>query len=784
MNRHDDVFPVQKLPLSKKDKKWKEASVNATIGKVGSGRIGTYTRKERMAIAYELYNSNFDKKDLKYITDPFDIGDSFPASPQEFNIIRPKIDLLVGEESKRPENFMVVQTNDEAVSMVQEQKKKMLLNYLYDMIAPTEGEENAMTPPQIEEYLRKNYKTIAEKQAIQTLRYLREKLNIRNEFLKGWKDGLIGGESIYYSGIVNGEPDFSRQNPLECDYDPNPNLDFIEDGDWFVKHTYMSAAEIYDTYYDKLDEDKLDILLRMTKGSSGGMKAQGDDSYRPIIYKENLTDFIHGRNNFTQDKLDVWHVVWRSYQKVGFLKYINEFGDEEEIIVDENYKATKDDEIEWTWFGQIWEGYRVGTDLYFGIEPVDYVDTTLDSPQRQKLPYTGVIYSNTNSDNKSLVTIMKPLQYMYIVIWYRLELMLARDKGKVLTMDVTQIPKSMGIDVKQWLHYLSALGVNLVNPYDEGWDVPGREGGKPAQFNQISSQDLSMINVIDGYIGLLAKIEDMIGELSGVSRQRQGAIQQRELVGNVERSVIQSSHITEPLFWKHNMAKRNALTGLLNTAKHAWKNSEKKKLHFIYSDMSRVFMDISEDFLYADIDIFMTDSTKENQNLEALRSLLEPAMSAGAGLFDAAEIITSDSLSDIKDKLKEIEELRQMREQQVQEQANQVQMQVAQMQAEEKAEENRIKEEDSIRKAETDIQVALIQAESKLMDNSGEDDGRISEEEAIKFQLQKNKQTDDFKLKMKQIEEQARKNRVDERLRKEEISIKKKQANKPTTKSN
>jgi len=73
---------------------------------------------------------------------------------------------------------------------------------------------------------------------------------------------------------------------------------------------------------------------------------------------------------------------------------------------------------------------------------------------------------------------MKPLQYMYIVIWYRLELAMSRDKGKVPVIDVTQIPKSMGIDVNKWMHYLGALGVAFINPYEEGWDIPGREGGK------------------------------------------------------------------------------------------------------------------------------------------------------------------------------------------------------------------------------------------------------------------------------------------------------------------
>jgi hypothetical protein len=153
-----------------------------------------------------------------------------------------------------------------------------------------------------------------------------------------------------------------------------------------------------------------------------------------------------------------------------------------------------------------------------------------------KLPYTGGTYSDTNSRNVSIIDIMKPIQYQYIAIWYRLDLMLSRDKGKVITIDITQIPKSQNVDFKKWAHYLTAMGINLVNPYEEGWEI--NRGGHPSSFNQFSSIDLTMANVISGYIGLLAKLEEMIGELSGVSKQRQGSISASELVGNVERAVI------------------------------------------------------------------------------------------------------------------------------------------------------------------------------------------------------------------------------------------------------
>ena len=258
-----------------------------------------------------------------------------------------------------------------------------------------------------------------------------------------------------------------------------------------------------------------------------------------------------------------------------------------------------------------------------------------------------------------------PIYSMYIIVWYPFrKLAMARDKGKVLTVDITQIPKSMNIDVAKWMHYLSAMGVNFVNPYEDGWDIPGREGGKASQFNQIAAADLTMANVMDQYINLMAKIEDMIGEISGISSQRQGAIASTELVGNVERSVVQSAHITEPLFWKHNLFKREMLKMLLETSKVAWKDGNKTSLNYILDDATRAFLTLTDDFFYEDFDIFVSDSTRDQQIIEQLKNLMQPAMQNGASLLDVAEIITLDNATMIKAKLEEIES-RKMEQQQV-----------------------------------------------------------------------------------------------------------------------
>ena len=714
-------MPLQKLPMSKKTKEWREANVDYIIGKSGFtsglGNNGS-TKYEEMQTYYNLYNSIYDEKDLLYVTNPFKQKDGFPATAQDYNIIKPKVDLLLGEETKRPFNYRVVRTSDDAVSEVQEQAKQMLTDYVMATIMSKLGPEEAaqyqealqtgqiMPPEAIAKYLSKDYKDIAETTAQHTLNYLKNKLNFTHEFYKGWKDALIAGEEVYYVGILNGNPYLERVNPLMFSYDQTADLEFIHDADWCCRKMIMSATQIYDRFYDKMSEKQLNQLLEMIEDTGRG-------GINPEVRKTSL-DYPHIKTHtiggFTTnpfddvDDINVWHCCWRSFKKIGFVTYIDpETGLPDELQVDESYKETGNEiNVEWTWIIEVWEGYRVGEDLYIGIQPLDYQHISADNPNSQKLPYTGVIYNNTNSRPRSLVSMLKPLQYMYIVLWYRLELAMARDKGKIPVVDVTQIPKDMGIDINKWMHYLSALGVMFINPYEEGWEIPGREGGKPATFNQFTALDLTMANVIDQYINLMMKIEDMASEITGVSKQREGAISSNELVGNVERSVIQSAHITEPWFWIHNQVKKEVLTMLLNTSKEAWKGN-KRCLHYILDDATRAFLTLSDDFFYEDMDVFVDDSTKNQQQIEALRNLMQPAMQNGASLLDIAEIITMDNVNMIKNRLEEIEQKRMEQQQAMEEAQAQREQQAIQMQNEVKEEELMIKEaEMDLKKYEID----------------------------------------------------------------------------------
>jgi hypothetical protein len=99
-----------------------------------------------------------------------------------------------------------------------------------------------------------------------------------------------------------------------------------------------------------------------------------------------------------------------------------------------------------------------------------------------------------------------------------------------------------------------------------------------------------------------------------------------------------------------------------------------------------------------------------------------------------------------------------------------------------KAEENRIKEEDSIRKAETAINVALIAAE-RDEDGDTDDNGIKDQIDFIKLDIDRKKQETDAKIANRKLEEDMRKNRVAERQKEKELAIKRKVANKPVSKS-
>lgn len=787
---YNDI-PRQRLPKSQKTKNWGKSVIDE-LEKLSytdsyNGRSSRYKKQ----VNYDLFNGIFNIEDFEYVVNPYGFKENeFPASLQHYDIISPKINLLLGEEVRRPFNFRAVSVNEDAISEVENEKKKLITDTYLDYIkALAEGQDPKEAENKInnlEKYLKYSFSDMRERTSNQILNYLIREQSLEYKFNQGFKDALIAGEEIYWTGIISGEPVCRLVNPLDITIISDPDSDFVEDAIAIIEERWLSIPTIIDEYYQSPDfTDALARKLESKYGSGGNnfgedtidypsvqMIIKGDDEPR---HKSEL----RRRSHDTDGTIRVLRCEWKSQRKVGFL-YMIEDGQEVVELVDESFEmpedASKDKDgyyhfedmrLKWYWISEYWEGTKIGDDDYLDIQPKQNQRRNLDNPSICKSGYVGLIYNNRNSESTSLLDRMKPYQYMNNISHYRLELGMAKDKGKVAVMDIAQIPGAEGWDTDKWMYYLDAMGVMFINSMEEG------KRGQQSSFNQFQSIDLSMGNYIQTHIGIIESIEQKLGELSGVSRQRMGQVQTSELVGNVERSISQSSAITEVWFYQHNEVKRRVLEGILDTARIAWRKG--KKINFVSDDLSRTMLSVDEDFANTQYGVFIGNTAKDNKNLAEAKSLLQAAIQSDkVRLSEAVSVLNSESLVDIRKQLEFGEEQQQQRLQQSEEANRKTQESIAKQAAE--TERLKMEQQDRLNQRDNDtkLQIAFKSETPQIEDNSMEN---------IKLDLERQKHFDNIRLQERKLQDERDKTVKELGLKKEEIAVKKIAAtNKPKTK--
>lgn len=674
-------FPAQKKPRRLKTQIWAKQCINAGLQATGIYDSSRRSSKKTKLRNYNLYNGRFDKNDLEYEVQPISLeGYSFPAEIQYRDIISPIFNLLFGEEAKRGLHFVVRASNEDTISEKEKVQKQMVLQMLQDSLITKEQEEEQVTPEQVQKYLTYDYQDMRESIASKLLHYLRRQLNIESIFQKGWEDVLIAGEEIYKVETLSNEPVISRRNPVEISYLLSHNSDLIDDADIIVEETYMSIGKIIDDYYELLTPvqiDRLEGYLDKKEMLNTDFFILPGKSF--IVPEEELT----GQNNYNDyfdehGNMRVCKVVWKSRQKIGFLTYLDEEGNYQETIVSEDYKYDKDDPnitIKWKWRNQYWEGTKIGganiagvdvrTDdgIYLNIGPRKQQFRRMDNISACKSGYVGTVYNANNSQSVSLMDRLVPWVYLHITLWYRTELLIAANQGKIAMIDLAMIPP--GWEMDKWIYYASIMKFAFVDSFAEG--VKGQSTGKLAgnMVQQTKALDLETGNAIQGHISLIEYIENKIEEISGVTSQRKGDIKERELVRNVERSVVQSSHKTEKWFQVHNWTKQRALEALVEVAKDTY-YGKSKKLQYITDDLATVFFTLDgNEFNNSEYGVFVSNASKDQQALDALKQLTQVALQSDKVAFsDVVNLYLHDSIADVKNKLLQAEKAREQVKQQ------------------------------------------------------------------------------------------------------------------------
>jgi hypothetical protein len=340
---------------------------------------------------------------------------------------------------------------------------------------------------------------------------------------------------------------------------------------------------------------------------------------------------------------------------------------------------------------------------------------------------------------------IKPYQYLFNIIFYRTELALAKSYGKIMEFDLAGLPKGEGFDIDKWLYYVQAANISFKNSFEES--EKGQRLGMMSGSTSNREYDMEQGQYIDKHIQLLEFIEGKIGELSGVTKQRQGQVHNRELVGNVERSVTQSSFITEKWFEVHTHTKRRVYEAIIEVAKDAWRGKS-KKLQYVMDDMATVFADIDgNEFDNSEYGVFMSNSNKDNETMQMLKSLTSEGLRADKlALSSVVDIMMADSITETKNKLLDYEEAAnqlKQKEMELQQQQLQGQQQMAKEQIESamamKQQEMDLKKYEIDSNNETKIQIAEINVFSRQQDLDTNQNGIPDPLEVGKLALEERK---------------------------------------------
>jgi len=819
-----NIFPDQfKTAKQKKDDSW----VKNTMDYFANQSYAMYVRnRETFAKNYDLMKGILRREDfyqepeVRSFTDQLVTDLELPAYVKMYSIITTPVNELVGEISKRPDSFRVKAFDDDSQAQELQFKTDTLQRYVVSKVkeqivakVAMSGEEineediEKLTFEQVKDQL-DSYTSVAEKWANHVLTAQKADFNIKEKSEEAFRDLLITARQFYHIYEDNSKLGYNIEvtNPKNTWFLTTPDKKYTSDPTGRKQGSYaagtvqvMELSEIIEAVPEltKAEIDHLRTSLQdyglinaresnLTNGVTPGIDSITYDTYDPLVLqtrmmiesemKENddgLRDFLGLTNNVSAFgyKYVVIRSYWISKKKIGKLIYLDELGNEQSVLVDENYKSgmmPTEQSLEWGWINQWYQGIKIGPDIYH-VKPYKLLDYC---------PIIGTVYEQKNTEAKSLVDLMKPFQVIYNVCMNQLYKLLEKEVGKVQLMSLRHIPVPKDGDAQDaldvWEMEARNRGVVFVDDSPENLKAP-------SSFNQFTSLDLTRTQEIQSRYTLAQQMKIECWELIGMSKQRMGSVAASETATATNTAMQQSYSQTEPLFVAHEYVMGQLYQAIVDAALYTESSKPQSTLSYITNEGESAFVQVNgTDLSLRDIQVFLTNRPEDTQMFNELRQLSQAVIQNGGSLYDIIELYSTKSMREMKKTFKDLKDRQeqqqeqQMQLQQQQQQAQQQQAQAAleqakQMQMEEQVNEDRQNELDRVNKKE----VALINAMAKGpeivgadLDNSGAPDIV----ELSKLEAETNKANRDYQGKMAEI--QSRNSMAQQKLQLERDKIK------------
>jgi hypothetical protein len=731
--------------------------------------------RKKVQQMYELASGKMDVEWFTHVTNPHNFTEKAhqkrPAKLEFYNVLFPIFMQLRGEYEGRSLNFMVTVEGENVTNRKTEERTKYIAQLIQEEIetAQAQAQQQGQQAPEdsetSEQKLKKFEDTYKDQAAVQgqdILEYIVARDRIKTEKLpEMWYHWLVAGEAYAYTEFKNGEMRNVCIPPLAFDYATDGESRFVDDADWCVYRQYWSPNKIVDQFYNTLTEVQLSKIE--TRTSANVFYDVFSDYYSVAT-----TDY---QRAVRRDRIEVVHVQMRLMKAIGVITYENEMGQKLEMQVDESYTLSTSDKeaglkMSTMWVNEVWEIYRIDggeatygnalknrSGFWLGAQPLPYQMNELNNKSECKLSFTGRRMFDMHSSPTSVVKLAMPYVKLYVIIMYRMENAVAKSKGRLAVLFEESLPQGNngGTSMDDVLYYSEVLGIWVVS-YTQMKDA-GLQG--QGLNNLVGSADMSHMQEVQWYIQLLEKIWSDLQRMFGMYNQRLGTPMASEGVGQVNQATLQASAATEVLFSEFEQITTRFLHNNLEISKYAYIDG--KSAYFVKDDQnSPSFLDINtEDHLFSDYQVFLQQSGKENRNLEMLRQAAVGMASQHSKGSMIASMIQANSISRIKQYLREMEEEDQKRAEQ---QATQ----------EQQAQENAIKIQEEYKRIETQI---LSDAKLKEIVAQGEQD-RLTLAMQMGMETPEPVQPEDNSMKQEQNDIQRQKMQGDMTVKQQTMNFK------------
>lgn len=790
------TFPRQKLPFSKKNKKWRKDHLDWADKNSRLNNETVRKKQSQKKINVDFYNGKLHKEDVKLVLNPTNL-DSFyvPDNLQHYPIVVPRINVLVGEEKARRFDWKVTITSPTTISSMEAEKRKEIQMKLEELLTLSYSEEEIEKElDRFRDYLNFDWQDIREKRANVLMKHFIKELNVESKLSDGFLDVCLHGEEAFMCDIRNGNPVFEKLNPLKTYVIRHGYSNKYQDADIIVIDDYWSPGKVIDYYYEDLKSKDIEYIENFGVVNTGGGRELNGDLFKEDIDDREGYEILRANldlsideidNNFSNFQLNndyfdthgnvrVLRCFWRSYKKILKIEYFDELGEKQVKYRNESYKADTElgETVTTYWVSEWWQGTKIGKEIYVDMKPRPIQYNKIGNPGYSNPGIVGRIFNTNEQKVVSLLDRAKIFNITYDAAWHRLMEMYSKWLGPLLELDKAKFPEGWG--VTKTMYFAKKAGILVIDSFKEG--KKGQSTGKLAgavanTTGKYLQSDIA--NYINSNIMMMQTAVQQMDELLGIPKQRLGAVENRETVGGVEHAIRQSNFVTEAIYKQHDEVKKEALTLLLETAKIAMKGN-KLKLQYIGDDVINMVADIDGDeFAEEDYGLSVNDQADYGKLEQNLEQLAHAALQNQTIKFSTiTKMFTSPSLVEIQRLIEKDEKEMMERADASQQEQNKLLAQSQEQQA--------IKEQRELDIKEFDItERSRIEELKLIMDASDEQVGEMIDEESPldrdKFNFEKKKHADEMANKKKEMRDKMVQH-------KDNLAVKKKQAaKKPAT---